>query len=301
MRFLTKQGKLALKVGNVVVGVVLGVVLKDMIQSSFSAIVVIIALLATAILVVLVTQEEIRAKATEIARDVEDGRDKQHAEIDVLSASLSDSMASLTKQFGLRVEYLLTSEVNKFQSIDQDNSARKILSAEKELLVLDLISKDGCWPDDAMNQGILSDAFGGMISLTESSPSLFYKRIVQVADLNSGLHNARNPIFIKHCQDILRLRRETEDRAVLKMVRRRFPFKFVLIDNECLILQLQEYDGDAFKLWGELRIIDPSRSLISIFRKIWDGIDNDAVAVTIDDLPPAPDLSGKNPISRAIK
>ena len=75
----------------------------------------------------------------------------------------------------------------------------------------------------------------------------------------------------------------------MKVARRRFPFKIILIDDHSLIVQLQEYDstGRAFHLWGDLLISDPQRELISIFREIWDQIDGDdeSRSLTESDLP----------------
>jgi hypothetical protein len=286
-------------VGKVVVGTALGVAIKSFTQSPLSALLVIIGLLSIVILVILSNQvkagterkeadEKVISSTNDLTQIVKHSRARTHDDLKILSDMLTDRMVSLESQIGLRVERLLTSEVNGYKTIGEDKSAKMILSARERLYVLDLISEQGYWPDDAMKQSIIDAAFRDMISLAEQTPSLSYKRIVQVADPGLGLHNAGNPIFIKHCHDIVRLHEMIGRRAVLRMARRRFPFKLVLIDNEYMIIQLQEYDRNdaSLRLWGELRVTDPRQNLISIFNDIWHDIDNDAVPVELSHLPP---------------
>jgi hypothetical protein len=306
-KLIVKHSSTIRAIGQVVVGTALGVVLKAVIvQSSIGALLVIIGLLSVAIFVILSNQvtaaterkeadDKITSRTDALTQIVEHSRDGQQADLKALSDRIVNSVVSLESQFGLRVERLLTSEVDQFKTIDEDRSAQMILSARERLCVLDLISEHGYWPDDAMNQSIIGAAFRDMISLTERTPSLSYKRIVQVADPALGLHNARNPIFIEHCHDIVRLHDIMGRRAVLRMARRRFPFKLVLIDDEYMILQLQEYDsnGTALRLWGELRVTDPRQSIMPIFNNIWHDIDNDAEPVKLSHLPPVADLASE--------
>jgi hypothetical protein len=192
---------------------------------------------------------------------------------------MKESMRVLSSQFGLSVERLLISDTDNYSSVAEDTSAQMIFSAESELLILDLLGEDGGWPDDAMNQKLLDQAFAKIIKLVEAPQSqLTYKRIVQVPDPADGLLRMKNGNLLKHCHNILRVRGQgvATKRAVLRIAKQRFPFKFVMIDQSKLILQLQQYsDGKKLTLWGELQIADPTRNLITIFKQIWDEIDYD--------------------------
>jgi hypothetical protein len=190
----------------------------------------------------------------------------------------------------MRVERLLLAELNALHPLDEVASEQMIYSVQRQLYVLDLLSEDGRWPDEATNQDRVGQYFNALVQrIRESSRPLIYKRIFQVPDPTSRLPGIDNKNLIAHCREILDLHRERLHRVSMKVARRRFPFKIVLIDDNFLIIQLQEYDstGKAFQLWGELRICDPQRELISIFREIWDQVDGDdeSRSLTESDLP----------------
>ncbi len=234
--------------------------------------------------------EQIRDQTKTIATDVRLSLSQYEVDLGNLSDNLINSMYALESQFGLRVGRLLQSEVNSFSSMDEDTSARMILSAKEELRILDVIAENGSWPDDSMNQDILDSVFRQIIHRAETPPHrITYRRIIQASNPSAGLHSVENETLLKHCKEILRLRQQGGRRSALRIANRRFPFKFVLIDNTGLILQLQEYcgEGNVFRLWGELQISDPGHRLIPVFREIWDQIDdaNDTRHLSISDLP----------------
>ncbi len=305
LEFILRNIKTLLAIAGFLVGGLIGAEFESMVRSGFDTSLFVVAIFSIVVFLIITNQAEavderksahkdLIAQTKEVVHTVADSHNKQHVELNELSVMLTDGMASLAAQFGLRVERLLTSEVNSFKSISQDGSAQKIISARKRLHILDTISEEGRWPDEAMNQDILSMALDQMIILAGKSPAPFsYRRIIQVPDLGQSLHRVYSPVLIRHCHEILSARDKIgPSRIALKIARRRFPFKFVLIDDECVIIQLQEYadSGGAFKLWGELRIIDPSQNLISIFDSIWTEVweSQDARSVGIDDLPPVP-------------
>jgi hypothetical protein len=240
--------------------------------------------------------KKIRDDTSAVTQEIKQAHDRQKGDLDILSAKLMSSMDTLGKQFGLRVERLLQSQVNALSTTDVDTSEQMILAARKELRILDTIAEDGSWPDESMNQGILTRAFKGILARTEDSPPLSYRRVIQVADISGGLQKVQSPTLLGHCRDILRLRQEGARNVSLRLAQRRFPFKVILIDNSGLILQLQEYSGkgDAFILWGELQVSTPGHNLdtpghdlIEIFREIWNQIDDadDTRHIREDDFP----------------
>jgi len=289
VKFLSEHSKIILALASLIVGTIFGAAAQDIISSSFRLLGAIVAILSFGI-VALVTSQAVSAESrrdsdnklvASASATLDDTRKSHHEQtnrLQVLSDNLQRSMKSLEAQFGLRVERLLLDEVNSMDVLDEDASAQMIYSVQRQLYVLDLVSEDGRWPDEAMNQDLVSQYFTGLTKrIRESSPPLIYKRIFQVPDPTSGFPGISNSNLIDHCREILDLHRDRLHRVSMRVARQRFPFKVVLIDDNFLILQLQEYDstGKAFKLWGELRIVDPQRELISTFREIWDQIDGD--------------------------
>jgi hypothetical protein len=301
IKALIKHYRITIAIISALTGAVLGAVVQDELNSSFSFLVAIVGILSLAVFALLVsetaredsrrhTDQQIRDETTAITEEVKRAHDRQRVELDVLKANLTSSIDALGAQLGLRVGRLLQSELSALSSTHVDTSEQMIREAKGELCILDIIAEDGSWPDECMNQGILDRAFQNMLNrVKDSPPSLTYRRILQVADVSVGLRKVKCPTLLQHCRDILKLRQEKVRHASLRLAQRRFPFKFVLIDNSGLILQLQEYSGqgDAFILWGELQVSDPGHNLVTIFRQIWDQIDDadDTRNLNVDDLP----------------
>jgi hypothetical protein len=302
IKLMRRHIKVALAVISGLAGAVVGAAFQYLL-TDFNPWITIVGLLGLAVSALGATQvavtesrakadESISAHAKSIAQSVQESQQAQRDRIADLASRMKESVDVLVNQFGLRVERLLVSDTDNYSSVAEDSSAQMIFSAESELLILDLLADDGGWPDDAMNQILLDQAFAKIIELVEAPQSqLTYKRIIQVPDPAIGLLNIKNGNLLRHCHDILRVRGRgtAKKRAVLRVAKQRFPFKFVLIDQTKLILQLQQYsDGQKLSLWGELQIADPSRNLIAIFRQIWDEIDYDDETrnARLTDLPP---------------
>jgi uncharacterized membrane protein YuzA (DUF378 family) len=283
LTWLSARGKVVLAIASAIAAGLLGAALSDLVDklSLGYTLVSLAALgvigLSAGQLVVIDKHEksdkELSKDVNSVAKSVLAGQEGPQNSHMSLAAQISD----LANQVGMKVGSLLTSETDRFQSIAEDPSAKLILSAEKELLILDFIAGGGTWPDDAMNQILLDQVFTGIMERVKAPQSeLVYKRVIQVADTSAGLRYITNANLLRHCHDIVRYRgvSRQQQRAVLRIAKQRFPFKFVLIDGKHLILQLQQYDEkQQLNLWGELQITDPTGRLISVFRQIWDQID----------------------------
>lgn len=281
--WLGQHGNVVLAIASAIATGLLGAALPDLIQK-FTPAYTLVSLAALGVIGLSVGQvavldkrdkadKELSKDVNSVAKSVLAGQEGPRNSHVSLAAQISD----LANQVGMKVGSLLTSETDKFQSIAEDPSAQLILSAEKELLILDLVAGGGTWPDDAMNQILLDEVFTGIMERIEAPQSeLVYKRIIQVQDTSTGLKHINNDNLLRHCRDIVRYRGagRQKRRAVLRIAKQRFPFKFVLIDGKHLILQLQQYDEkQQLSLWGELQITDPTGMLISVFRQIWEEID----------------------------
>ncbi|MET3423250.1 hypothetical protein BJ973_002462 [Actinoplanes tereljensis] len=209
---------------------------------------------------------------------------------DARITSLGHEMAAMVGSIGMKVDTMLLSELNSVKTIEGDRTVQLMLSTKEELRILDLLLEDGQWPDDAMDQSYQSSAFDVFRELLEQSESpISYKRIIQVAEPASSLSRARTPSLVKHCHDIIDLRQRRGSRVSLRVTRHRFPFKFIIIDQSAIVLQLQEYGGDPSDLrsWGEVLITDPGGQLVAVFRGIWEELVEDPSTriVTLADLP----------------
>lgn len=303
MKFLSKHSKVVLALASLITGTIFGAAAQDIVSSRSRLLGAIVAVLSLGIVALVTSQavfaesrsdadKKLIASANATLEDARKSIGEQSKGLQVFSDSLQRSMKSLEAQFGMRVERLLLAELNAMDPLEEVASEQMIYSVQRQLYVLDLLSEDGRWPDEATNQDRVGQYFTALVQrIRESSPPLIYKRIFQVPDPASRLPDIDNKNLIVHCREVLDLHRERYHRVSMKVARRRFPFKVILIDDNFLIIQLQEYDstGKAFHLWGELRISDPQRELISIFREIWDQVDGDdeSRSLTESDLPNA--------------
>lgn len=301
MKFLSKHSKVVLALASLITGTIFGAAAHDIVSSRLRLLGAIVAVLSLGIVALVTSQavfaesrrdadKKLVASANLILEDARKSISEQSKELHVFSGNLQRSMKSLEAQFGMRVERLLLADLNAMDPQAEVASERMIYSVQRQLYVLDLLSEDGRWPDEATNQDRVGQYFTALVQrIQESSPPLIYKRIFQVPDPASRLPSIDNENLIAHCREVLALHQERHHRVSMKVARRRFPFKLILIDDNFLIIQFQEYDsaGKAFQLWGELRISDPQRDLISVFREIWDLVDGDDESrnLTESDLP----------------
>jgi hypothetical protein len=110
-----------------------------------------------------------------------------------------------------------------------------------------------------------------------SDPPISYTRICQVDDVEAPFANAKTQAMIDHCRTMYELKARKEADTVVKVSRKKFPYKFIVIDRESIVLQLEnvEENNDDMLIWGELLITDPRKELIDVFLQLWKDIDND--------------------------
>ncbi|MBO3748039.1 hypothetical protein J5X84_18350 [Streptosporangiaceae bacterium NEAU-GS5] len=279
---------------GVLAGAVLGAAVQELLNTQLrllAAIAVVLCVsLVAGVAALLSTLESRRQADEEISRNSKSLADDLEIEFQSLAASVTADIQRLSKQFGLKVEKVLLEELNSIESLSDDRTAQMVFSAQHELCVLDWLSDLGRWPDEAMEAGYSRRFFEELMNTIRSRPPEFkYRRIVQVRNPAELLANAATPGFVRHCHDMLDLRAARDHNISLRVARRRFPFKFILVDRDRLVLQLQRHgdSGEDLAIWGEILITDPAGGLVSIFRKIWDELDDGSNPVTKGDLPAA--------------
>lgn len=300
MSWMKKHWRPILAVGSALTGAVLGAAVQEVLNTNLRLMAAITAVLSIAVIgllaTLLATTDARKAAEAEILENIRSLVDEYRRDSARIDGRVSESVArlggemdKLAKQFGLRVERQLITELNTVRSLDEDVTARLVSAAEEEICVLDLLSDDGRWSDEVMEQGYSRRYFELLTEKVRNAPpGLAYRRTVQVADPAQALAQARSAGFVKHCRDMLELRSLKRHKVSLRVAQRRFPFKFIIIDRTHLVLQLQEYHESQTRLqiWGEIVITDSAGALISIFQEIWAELNDDprTRAVTLADL-----------------
>ncbi|MFC7528394.1 hypothetical protein [Actinoplanes sp. GCM10030250] len=290
MSTLGKRWRIILTVGGALIAAILGAAAQEVLDTNMrmaAAAVVLVGLTAIASFAALVALVESR----------------KNADVDLLATlrgvavvqersmqRLAGEVATLSRHIGLRVDTMMLSELNTGKSLDHDRTVQLMLTATRELKILDILMEDGRWPDEVMDRAYQDNAFDAFFAVLRRPGGVSYKRIIQVADPAQSLCHAQTPNLIRHCHTILELQSRQGAKASLRVTRQRFPFKFILIDDSAVVLQLQEY-GDSsadLRIWGEVLITDPGNQLIEVFRNIWDEIMDDPSTrtVKVGDLPP---------------
>jgi hypothetical protein len=295
-----RHWRIILTVSSALAAAVLGAAVQEMLDTKLrlaAASVLVVCVLVIALLAGLAAAIDSRRRADE---DIIAAIQMQETGQREIAASTSDRITALAEEtrrlsrnIGMKVDTMLLSELNTAKTIDADRTSQLMFSAQEEIRILDLILDDGRWPDEAMDQSYQHNAFDTFLALLRrTDPSIAYKRIIQVTNPATSLKNAQTLSIVKHCHDILDLQRTKGKKVSLRVTRRRFPFKFILIDKDALVLQLEEYgrSGEDLEIWGEVLVSDPGGQLVNVFSNIWDELldDPSTRTVTLSDLPARP-------------
>jgi hypothetical protein len=100
---------------------------------------------------------------------------------------------------------------------------------------------------------------------------------LQVDDLRAPFAHAKSEVMLDHLQKMFLLRTEDRHRVSVKVARKQFPYKFIIIDRRSIVLQLQQYDeiGENLIIWGEIVFTHASDELLKIFLEVWHDIEDD--------------------------
>ncbi|WP_145817364.1 hypothetical protein [Micromonospora sagamiensis] len=287
-----KRRRIVVTASGALIAAILGAATQELLDTRLrlaAAVVVVVSLGTIASIAALMALVESRSTAdAELVTEMRTAT----ADHDRLTRSLGNEIRTLSQHIGMRVDTMMLSELNKATSVEDDRTVQLMLTATREIRILDLLLEDGQWPNDAIVQSHQDNAFDAFVEmLRQPVRPVAYKRVIQVSDPANSLRRARTGRLLKHCRDILALQQEKGHRASLRVTRRRFPFKFILVDDTGLVLQLQEYGGhgEELRVWGEVLVVDPGSQLIGVFRDIWDEIVDDPTTrtVTAADLPTA--------------
>lgn len=189
---------------------------------------------------------------------------------------IHESIDALSRQFGVQITFQSIEQINANRSVETDPSSILMLSVTNELLVLDWLSQEGVWPDESMDRTYMSEHQTAVIQRIQSlGQRVTYKRICQVDDVRASLQGMGTREMYQHLLDMQRLHDAESMHVVIKFAEKKFPYKFLIVDREGLILQLQEFDqAGQLRIWGELIIRDPTKHFIEPFLTIWHDMDD---------------------------
>lgn len=191
------------------------------------------------------------------------------------TTELGLQLAELKRHLSIDVTFQAVRDLNTFPDISSDIVAQAMLSAKRELLVVDLLPASGTRPDKSMRPDLIEAQWEAMLRLPENNPGLSYKRLCQVH--TSGVSLAVPPLeqtFATHCAGMLDLKQKLGARVSLRFAPMRYPYKFMIVDGNTLILELHTYESDGADpvVDKELVIRDAKGSLSDVFRAMWDDL-----------------------------
>ena len=191
------------------------------------------------------------------------------------ATELHRQLAELKRHLSVNVSFQAVSDLNTFPDISSDVVAQAMLGAKHELLVVDLISASGNRPDASTRSDLLEAQWEAMLRLPQDNPRLSYKRLCQVNTSGTGLAvPPLEPTFAAHCVKMLELKQKLGARVSLRFAPIRYPYKFIIVDGDTLILELHRYENDGADpvVDKELVIRDAKGILIDVFRAMWDDL-----------------------------
>ena len=184
-------------------------------------------------------------------------------------------VAELKRNLSINVSFQAVSDLNTFSDISSDVVAQAMLGAKRELLIVDLLPASGDRPDASMRSDLLEAQWKAILRLPQDNPRLSYKRLCQVhTSGNSLIMPPLEPTFAAHCVGMLDLKQELGARVSLRLAPMRYPYKFIIVDGDTLIVELHRYERDGADpvVDKELVIRDAKGILIDVFKAMWDDL-----------------------------
>lgn len=238
-----------------------------------AAVLTVLTVLAFAVVFLGQAQDDLlRATLTEMrgtaSRSLETTRDQ----ID----ELTGAVAPFADRLGLSIDVQLTEELNAFSDPSaQDRVARVVSDAQSCVRMLDLIESPGHRADAIVNFDARRAYFRGLDELAQRTLQGFeYRRIVQTRDPNLPLHDVSDLAFLDHASTMAKTQSAKGSKCSIKASPVVFPYKFILIDTDTVVLQLQRQGDDGLDLDCEVVIVDPSGRLFRVFERMWLEIDD---------------------------
>ncbi|MDQ6726405.1 MAG: nucleotide-binding protein [Actinomycetota bacterium] len=185
----------------------------------------------------------------------------------------ADESIDLARSLGLEVAVQRIEDLRGEEHLDRDIVSTAMASARSELLVADMGAAYG-GPDMEIPPALKRGHYERLLAVAcdETNP-VRYQRIYQLVDPLEWPQDLRDQILLDHCRAMCSLNDDAGSRIALRATRRIFPYTWMIIDNEVVVLELYRFSNDGRPgYYRALVIRDPEGSLVSVFRSMWDDL-----------------------------
>lgn len=270
---ITKRlGKLALAIAGAGLGIALDR-FADLDIGIATTTLAMVSLLTIVVFMVGETQSEtLDSSLKSIEENSNNIKNETNGKIDLLE----DRLVQLGDRFGLSIDMQLTDELNKFTDPNkEDRIAEIVREAKTSVRMLDLIDSPGVRADALVSDTAREAYFNDLNELaTRQDPGFSYRRVVQSATPEKPLLGVGDPYFLDHARKMSEEQAKKNPGIALRATPIIFPYKFILIDDDIVVLQLQRKGETALELDCEVLIVDPSRRIYEVFERMWQEVED---------------------------
>jgi len=180
---------------------------------------------------------------------------------------------------GLEVNLQRVEDLREGRSLEDDSVSRVMLSAKDEVLVADMGMAYG-EPSHAVPAELLQQHYRGMLDRARESASFTYHRIYQLDNPAHWPASFGDSFLLEHFRTMCELSRELDDRVLLRVTARIFPYTWIVVDRRTVILELYQYDNrwedkDGAPTYTRgLIVTDSDGSLVGEYLDMWRRLNN---------------------------
>lgn len=173
----------------------------------------------------------------------------------------------------LDVKVSIASDLRDGRQSGPDFISLAMANPRKSLYILDLIGDDGYPADSVLGDDLREDHFAGLNQLLSDRPEVVYRRICQMADPSRREDLYVDEAFGSHIDLMLEVSARRTSLVGVYVAPILYPYKFSIIDDDTLVLQLQRIDPNgSLALDCEVLIRDAEGTLVNVFRGMWDDV-----------------------------
>ena len=280
------------RLGIAVAGVLLGVVVQNVASGVIPVISVLSSLVALAILALLLSLQDNELRASSDRELAQQASEEAAVNISQSLSQFSTALEDVRRNRGLQVHFQSVDVLNSYNDMDCDIVSHAMAGAKRQILVVDVGSPHDA-PGKGINPKLRRDHLQRLICLADRRP-IEYRRIYQLQDphrLDSSNLYTNDVILLDHCRKMVKLsdKYAVDDRISFGVLPRVFPYSWIIIDGETLVLELYRFKGNGKdpSYDGALVVRDPQGDLVGYFESKWRQLEREcAHTLRLCDLPP---------------
>lgn len=251
-------------------GIVLGVVIQNFIDSQFRLVSALVGFMALGIITILLILQDRSSEWENITAAQNAQAEQIEKQLRLLIEKLSRGFADMRNSLGLSVQVQLLEELNKQQSVEEDIVSVAMRNATRKLLVADIEAAQGVIGTTTRSDLRKEYLCRLMDRARDSRRPLEYRRLVQVSDPSQPVKSAiTDPLLLEHCREMCQLY-STEGRVSFCLAPRIFPYSWIIVDDEIVVLELYRYRHAHLPTFERSILVrDPQGSFVEAFMSIW--------------------------------